>query len=690
MKEINKFFIFNNKIKNIWYVIFLTLMVSIISLLLFCELKQNKNIPKYLNSSLNKTKIRNIFLKRDNQAIINSIFINTTPDKKTSIYVGGKELSDSKGNLGALVVSIDKGITWQADKYFVNPQTSTNASHPVINKIMTDFYSDSNGIADSLVVEGEYLKSIPSSNNGNSLCAGQIAYERVFYTKTGIINSLTQFAWRDIIDRDFNSSVPVPSTNEYSQKVVATSIVVHISTVNKSVQDHIYIITNDENISINETTYSKDSQNHIYKENISKFLAYDMILKNENIGLYPTENSLTKLIPFLNPSSIYGDTQKDFNKGLASVSESSTFNAEKTSFRFISGIPTHLSTHVAPVGDDKCYIAENLHFDATLQDSSQSLYKPSFDYPLIIEYEMSNPASKYLTLSKDISNLDNFLVKTIAINPITPYNDGKYDSNFLILAGEKNNASYMISLNLIGTKFTPSTFPYPSIKIDSYYNPNYDGSFITKIISFPIFNVPTTQTTSNLKTKVMPIVIFGMNMSSYNANIVLPDSDTQFIPNKQNLTGKCLLLANIHFTEDTNKATTKTSVFYSQPNQYPTITNPYSEINFVDNSKNYFTTGISSLNNDYTFSTCIYDSKYTLKSGSNLNNYRITQNANSKNNFFFSKAKTPANLIKPIVITVSVLFIILLSSLVVSFYYYRKSKTRLKLTSTSQKSYNSV
>ena len=172
MKNIKETFLFNYKIKYMLMTVASVLTIGAMSFLVFSGIKSNKSNNGNLNSSANKTQMRNKFLTADPTAKINSIFINTTPDNMSTIYVGGTDLkvSSTSTKMGALAMSTDNGKSWTMDSYFVNPDKTKdkNANNPIINKIMTDFYTDKDGTSDSIIVSGQFLKSTPLKNSGTS------------------------------------------------------------------------------------------------------------------------------------------------------------------------------------------------------------------------------------------------------------------------------------------------------------------------------------------------------------------------------------------------------------------------------------------------------------------------------------------------------------------------------------------
>ena len=676
MKNIKDIFMSNYKIKYMLMTVASVLTIGAMSFLVFSGIRQNKNS----NSASNKAQIRNKFSRDDPKGKIDNIFVNTTPNKISTIYVGGSMLSDSNGIKGSLLESTDNGKTWNTDSYFTNPTAPTEKNMPEVTKVMTDYYKDEKGIADTIVVTGHFLKSAATTNNGNSSNSGEVAYERVFFGKTETTNTLKTLTWIDVADRDLSASGSAPTIQGYSAKVVAASTVTHISSGSKSVHDRIYIITSDLNVNVNTVKnipYIEGNKEKTHNKGNYKFHAYEFLLDNKNVDETPYEYSLKTLDESLNPFSIYGTVTVTDTPANDKPNKTSTFDAKDTTFTFMSNITTKESTSISPAGDDKCYVVENQHFDASTDPSKTTIGNSNaFDYPLIISYQMSNPASKYLTVNANFpkDDFDNFIVKTIAINPKTPFNDLNYDSNYLIFAGEKNDKSYMISPTLDSSTLNPNTLAYPVMPTDSFTT-NADTSYISKVISFPLFNVPIDSKNPDSTSTVVPLVIFGKNMSSSNANIAFPDSGTKFNPNTQKLTGQGLMLASIHFTSvkgSDNKTTISTSIYFSTTPQYTSSTQT-TLVKYVDNSNNYILPGIASLNTGYNFYSSTYDITKTFTHGADLNDFKVIKSSDGKNNFNFANNVTKGkNSNKKVEIAVPVVVVLLIIILLPGLYFYNK------------------
>ena len=572
MKEAEK-----NSIRNkiISIIIFLVLLSSILIILLLIIAK-----PICYNSHnnlLNKDRIKSNYLKSDSDAKVNSIFINISSNHsvKTKIYIGGSNLSATNGENSSLVTSVDKGKTWISEKYFETKDHSSTLK-PEVSKIMTDFYTDENGTCDSIVITGKYLPSLPNSTNGMSLFSGQVAFERIYPV------SKTIQKWSDISKKDGVQKTDSKNniTVSYDQTIISASTIKTEVMLNKSEveQNHIYFISNDENININyifDIPYHNNSHHPT-----AKFYKGDLVIKNSHTETTPTvifteSKEMTGLNILLNPLSIYAKVISVGGK--PATGAVSNFDPSSTSFLFKSDVKGDSENY-----ENKLFIVENQHFYGTLDSKSIS-----YDNPYIIEYDITtSKGTSYKINSGYIKYFNNFLIKTIAINPSTPYNNDKYDSNFLIFGGEKDNKSMMVSPILNKSDELPLNPPdFP----DTPTTNSTKGSYIEQIISFPAVSDDINDK------KLIPLVIIGSNMNTSNQNIALPDPINIQKKNSQNFTNQGLLLANIEI-DSINKST---SVTYSQDTSFMSGSN----VNLVQKSDNY-----SELNNP-----SMNDTKYTFE-----------------------------------------------------------------------------
>ena len=496
----------------------------------------------------------------------------------------------------------------------------------------------------------------------SSSTAGQIAYDSIYYAKTDTTpNTLATalMGWHDVADKDWDSLTvtPTPPITGYSQKLNSISTVKMYS--DSYVQDHIYFVTNDEN-------YDTNNPNDVPTDpdtakGMTVFNAYDLFINNMTSDKVKTpvvtDKSLSTgssdLTAYLNPISIYSTVKSDgATPPKVTIETQTNFSADMTSFVFMSGV---LSDATKGTTNNMVYIVENQHFnvskDATIK---------AFDNPVFIKYTPgTTPAATYLELDptlKTPSVLDNFLIKTISINPMTSFNDGKYDSAFLIFGGEKDNKSYMIDPVLVVATTNPDAIPIPTSTSTTANANDANSSFISKIIAFPSATPKSTDPT--VATKVIPLVIFGSNMDSSNNNIALPDSGYTFTKNDQNLTGQGLLLANIHLTTttptDKTKTPTKTSsVVYSSTSEYKAS----KMVNFVDSSDNYSASAIPSFPKGYSFTASDYSKgKFT---SADWNTYKTsTDKKNGNSTFVNANSKKKINPITHIVIPVIVIVVI--------------------------------
>ena len=683
MKNLIDTFMSNYKIKYMLMTVASVLTIGAMSFLVFSGIKQNKTS----NNPLSKNQIRNKLLNGDpSTGTINSIFVNTTPDKVSTIYVGGTDLkvSSASTKLGALIISSDNGKTWVMDEYFANPEKADATNTPIINKIMTDFYTDKAGTSDSIVVSGQYLKSIAAASDGkgngndNSTSAGQIAYENVYHAVAGSkINTITKTSWMDEADRDFDSSELIG--RGFSQKVMTASTVISSVQVDSStpayVQDHVYIITSDESVNVNlveNIPYVKsDSTLHTGK---NRFNAYDFVnIASTDVKI--SDTLMTQLSKYLNPASIYGTVNSADNSVMKT-----TFDAGASSFVFMSGINKTNNQ----VGDNLCFIAENQHYDKQTSGSTTLPNNSSaFDKPLMLQYDITTADSAttgatYIVTDPHLPDyplMNNFLIKTIAINPVVKTDDDQNDFPLLILAGEKDDASCMITPNLEVSDNKPIDVQVPTMPAGLTFKINKDDSYISKVIPINIFE-PTNSSKTNIKIVIEPLILFGKNMKSSNANIMFPDdTEAKFIPNTQNLTGQGIMLANRILTDTTEGkgGLLTNSVFYSVPknngNTIPSI------VNYVDNGNNYNSIKYQSFQPDYTFVSSTYNTSSLFENNGSFNHYKVTKDKH--NNFNFSNAtnnNSNKNTNKIIEIVVPVVVAILLILLLPMLFILMKRK----------------
>ena len=669
----------------------ITILLLSIGIILFFGLSVlcGKFSHKSLNSTFNKTEIKNKFLNSDKDGKINYIFFNTTPDNKTTIYVGGTNLSNSYNTkIGALATSSDNGKTWDIDQYFINTKSEFQ---PIVNKIMTDFYTDKDGTSDSVIVSGRYLKStaVPnggtSKGNGNSVSAGQIACENVYHAVgTNTINTITKTSWIDEADRDFDSSPKIPKIG-ISEKVIAVSTVK--SYISGFIQDHIYIITTDENIDVNNIAnipYTKKDNTTTVGH--SKFYAYDLFI---NYGIiYPSslfDSKITALTNYLNPVSIYGTVTistptNDY------VSKTNTFDAESSSFVFKSGTPAQSSTNDKPELDNKCLVVENQHFGASKDTSKTNPANlKAFDRPIFIQYDITKDNSGtagaiYLQQPDDLLQVNvfnNFVVKTIAVDPGVRKDDGKDDTNLYIYAGEKDNASYMVDTDLISPE-SASASMIPVMPKSKTFITNADKSFISHIITFSFIDFSKNLDTKESKKDVLPIALFGKNMNSSNGNIDFPNIlVTQFLSNKQNFTNQGILLGNFK-SELKTDLTIVTSVSYSQASKFSSTSQAW----YVDNSNNYSSTNIISFGPNYSFEVTSRNTK-SLFSNKGLTKYKISKDGDGFNFYDLANKKKGifTNTIVAVIIVIVIFFIMIVFILcyVAKLQWYKKFRINNKI-----------
>ena len=104
----------------------------------------------------------------------------------------------------------------------------------------------------------------------------------------------------------------------------------------------------------------------------------------------------------------------------------------------------------------------------------------------------------------------------------------------------------------------------PVMPTEHSFTVNDGGSYISKVISTNIFKPENPSNTT--KISIEPLILFGKNMDSSNANIVFPDNaDIHFTPNTQNLRNQGIMLANIKLTDTTSVVndTVTSTVFYT-------------------------------------------------------------------------------------------------------------------------------
>ena len=274
--------------------------------------------------------------------------------------------------------------------------------------------------------------------------------------------------------------------------------------------------------------------------------------------------------------------------------------------------------------------------------------------------------------------MDNFLIKTLAINPVVKTDDDQNDFPLLVLAGEKDNASYMVSPNLVKSDTKPIAVKVP-VMPNTSFEINKDASYISKVIPLNVFEPKST--VPDTKTAVEPFILFGKNMSSSNDKIVFPDdTDTKFTSNTQKITGQNIMIANIMITTkmvDKNETDTS-SVFYTVPKNSGTTTSPMA--NYIDNSNNYSSINYPSFQSDYTFMTSTYNLDNLFGKAGDLNDYKATKDGS--NHFNFSNATnngSSKNKNKVVEIVVPVVVVILLILLLPILFFITKGKKRLSV-----------
>ena len=622
MKKNNKSFFANKKGGFLLISAISLLSIAVMSVLIISGIsKHNRK-----NNSVEQTNanIKSNFLKSDSTALINSVFVNILPDgnKTSTIYIGGSNLKATNGKISSLVSSTDNGKNWVNEEYFAAP-TTTPIFIPVVNKIMTDFYTDGTGTSDSIVVTGQYLPSVPVDANGKSQSAGQIAFEQVYYAKKSTnINEQTNPQWADISLMDGKSGLDSKNSTiiQYQQRLMGCSTVKTSITIDgaDTEQNHIYFIFNDENISVNNPSdipsllqpaiplpkfyycdlYINEKSSTEF-EPVATFKRYDQV---KNSGL----------TNFLNPGSIYGilDPTKDHPLVLLTRS---IFIADDTTFVFKSGIKTSGGRN-----ENKCIIVENQYFESP----TGATKKVTYNNPYVIEYNISSNTPLTLNLSSKYKGyFDNFIVKTIAINPMILTDDDNHDNRLLIFGGQKDNKSYMVS----PIQTTSSQFPliapgFPDTAIKN----TADGSYINQIISFPkVENSAVTGIT------LIPLAIFGHNMNSSNPGIALPDPIYAPTANTQDFTNQGMLLANISINTNSNT----TSVVYSQYINFKST----ADMNVIQTSDSYSNLNTPSLyETNYAF--IVTPNFSSVSEASGFTYLQITKSSTG-NNFNFKPAE---------------------------------------------------
>ena len=294
---------------------------------------------------------------------------------------------------------------------------------------MTDFYTDTEGINDSIVISG---KNLPSKEQNNAPYVGQIAYKSIYFNKNNdsLFNLLSSndTQWKNLKNLNYDITL------KELEKVIATSSIKYV--IDGKIQEQIYIITNDESIDVNKLInipyYKHD---HTLASGFPKFHVYSAVIHTYNYY----GQALTYLQKCLNPQSIYGTVIANSDPTKDEVTAKNTFNAETSSFVFMFGINKPKNEGA----DNLCFIAENQHYHAQSPGSTTLPNNSSaFDKPIIIQYDTTTADkssvgtyNKYLGVNATLEDsliMNNFLIKTIAINPLFKTNDGKNDSNFLI------------------------------------------------------------------------------------------------------------------------------------------------------------------------------------------------------------------------------------------------------------------
>ena len=641
MKKLINNFMSNHKMKYMLMTVASVLTIGAISFLVFGGIKKNKNT----NNSLGKNQIRNkLFHENPSQGTINSIFVNTTPNNVSTIYVGGKDLkaSDTSTKLGALITSSDNGKTWKLDQYFANPDNAGATSTPIIHKVMTDFYNDKDGTSDMIVVAGEYLKSIPTpgdgkgNGNGNSVTAGQIAYKDVYHSIFGSkINIIIKHKWADVAGKDYDSDYNYNDGLGYGNKLVTASTVISSMHGSNSsmpyIRDHIYIITRNRYIDVNDFSDIPSPDQQWGKTD--KFSIYDFANTSSDVKKAPVYVRMTTLSKYLNPLSIYGTHIPNTGFGITKT----TFNPGATSFVFMSGMNKPYSEGA----NHLCFIAENQHYDAQKPgEKTDPNNKSAFDKSIIIQYDTTGSigtatGATYVGVNSQLDDspiMDNFLIKSISVNPESITYDGKYGTNSLILAGEKDNKSYMINPTLVLSNLKQLDVRQPVMPTNSSFATNKDVSYINKVIPINTYNLSNPDETK--KVTIEPLILFGKNMNTPNTNIVFPDKTyIKSTTKDQHIEGQGIMLANIKFTTTLigGIATYTSSVHYSLPDS-SWLSSP-SMVKYVDNSENYNSTELQSFRSDYTFMSFIYKVSNFFKN-TDFSNYKIIKSKDGDYSIF--------------------------------------------------------
>ena len=648
----------NTKNKKSYFllIVFLILGVCFLFIIVPSILKINKSIRNNL-SNVNKTQIKNNFLKDDPKATINYIFINTLPDETKTIYICGTNIKVVGGSIGALVYSNNDGKTWENDTYFNNIQGQPT---PIINKMVTEYYNDNEAVSDSLVVIGKYLPSIPSTDNESLNYAGQIEYQTIYYAlPRTIINIVTHIQWTDYAWRDAHFDSDTKKVK--NAKVVAASPVRLFKTLphtKKNVlQCHIYFVTNDESVDVNGI----QSASHRYV----KFRIYDLVVHFNGNSPSFSSTPLSHLSPAINTSDMYGKVVD------GKLISKTLFDPDKSRFVFESG---QLDGHGTSVSLYKSTILVVIkHFDEDNTDKNN--IKPSYDNSSVFSFDYDYYLENFYNLESG-TVFDNFKINSVAVNPYAhDATNTSNSSNPLIFGGQKNNSAYIVSPKLImknvGTESLNSTKFTSKIITNSS-----GGSYITNIIPFA-----NSHDKIDSKKETTPLIIVGNNINTKDLNFGSLNNAAKLTPNTQNIQNSSLLLANIKYNSNTQES----NIIYSQKQNFENEKNT----SFVDDSDNYSTVLTPSINEpNYSYNFyCITNSSLYFSSSVYV---RISIDKIGDNFEFFSgskvikkKKESIAVIIAPIIAVI--IFLMLMICLILLlvrkkvFGKFGKYKGKLKL-----------
>ena len=634
----------NNKKLKYVYIIFLILSIFFLLTTIFVIVKMSIAKKNNLNS-LNKTQIKNNFLRDDPKATINYTLINTLPDKSSRIYICGTNIKASNGSITALVYSKNNGKTWENDPYF---DAIKNQPSPIINKIMAERYNDNKGLSDTLVVIGKYLPSTPSANNESLKYAGQIEYNNIFFAKINTTtNTVNNSKWVDLVARD--ALFDTDTDKIKNSKVINASIVkftVVLNNTKKSIpQNHIYFAVNDEAVKVNNFEFVKKFED-LY---IPKFYIYDLAIHYDGNSLNVKSNALIHMSEYFNTSDMYGKSSDH-----KTVTSKTLFDADQSSFIFKTGIENNSKSSTSFYR--KTIIVERKHFDA--DNSNKDDIKPAHDKCdiFLVNYNYNSGEIDQLTTGIDF---DNFKINSIVENPYSL--DGTNTNNTtnpLIFGGQKNNAAYMISPIITDINTAKDSIQSPTFTNKIITNSD-DGGYITNIIPFKV-----NHSTVDSKKETLPLVIIGNKINTKNLNLNDLNHGSTLTPNTKDMNNSSLLLASIEYNSDTNIS----SVSYSQVKYFENKEN----INFVDNSSNYSsvsTLSIDEPNYSYSFD-CYVD--LNLYPSSNIF-YKISI-LKKGDNFEFVPKKETSNKNSKVRIIVPVVVIIIFIMLMIGLILYLKKK----------------